>query len=574
MDELREIRYSIKESDAELFRIVRGLIEKYQNDTYRVVKGEIIYNDQTDRIRYVYYLGTRSAYEQAQALTMEGSGASWFREMRGDGVADDQIKASNRWQHLITQLSEDFYKKNPVLYYEDTKSDFNSDPKITSNIKSLIDLFFGESNVRIEGETADATKMIYAASIRLAVGLSIGVPQPLLGKVYFSRNQDGSLEFMSNEEAEKLENILQNVESDEHIAPPPLENDDDKIVSALEGMLKERAHLEQYFYFQPSNEERIERMMERQHDKGRELPIEIMKVSVNTIFKIKVKAAKYKIYFSRFTHVKTPVLSATVLFDKVSMNCEACLAHTELIRANTIDYTTADGRHETLEIAFGNKGVELRRGGAPLDKADFDRAVADIKASVFSKHLLRVECAACAARDACVGYICEEQQVHVKEISAEGSDSTILRCNDCIYPESFVYVDGVPYTTNSVFYDVNSRLLRLKYSDQGSRAQCPICSRAFYRQKGAFIDVCDLCASLDTEDEQERRKQKRLYAKYAGLLPLTKRVGKDKRCVEDQSIIVFKVGSVYHVFDKIAAIVAGDEFLTGKSVGFDGNSEV
>ena len=575
--ELREIKYSItKDADKKLFPIIKELVEKYNGGDFRAEGDKIVYLDQTEGIRYVYVLGVGDGQEERHVLSIDTRGASWFREMRGDGVADDQIKASNKWQTLITKLSEEFYKNNPVLYYEDTNTDFNLDPESDDYIRRLIDTFFDEKNVTLTREDENATQYIYAASLRLSVGVSL-VPQPVLGKIYFSLNSDHTLKFLTKEEADRLEQSLEKVNSVEESVVPPAESDVGAIVATLKDMLDNKEHLEKYLRFNDDNEKVMENMTKKQRGERRDdaFPVEILKVTINTLFVIKVKTREYNVYFNRFTHVKTPVLSAQVFFDKVTLRCEACKKHTELISSNVVNYVNAAGKPVSAEIFFGNKGIDLRVNGRLLGAAEFLTALEDIKKSVFSKHLHRVECGACAVRDACIGYVCEDQQITVKELDSEGRIGRLVRCSDCVYPESYVFVNGEAYTTSSVFYDINERSLRLRSDPNGARTTCSVCGRPYYRIKGSLDDLCTLCASLTDGDEVQLRKQKALYKKYEGLLPLHKRLSaKEKRCVEDQSIIVFRSGKVYHVFDKLAAIIAGEDFLTGKTVTPDESSEV
>ena len=575
MDDYRVIKYSItKEADRKLFPIVKDLAEKYKESYLRTENGSILYLDQTEGVIYVYSLGETSAEETSRDLSMSEKGATWFREMRGDGVAEDGIKAANTWQTLITRLSETFYKNNSVLYYEDTDTDFNMGGDIESEIKAMVDLFFDERNVRVVKERGNATQLIYAASLRLAVGISL-VPQPVLGKLYFSLNSDGTLKFLTKEEASRLEDILKRAHSKEG-ALPPEDTDVGVIVETLRGMLEDKEHLERCLVFNDSNQAVMDKITEKLRMEKREdaLPVEILKVTINTILLMKVKATAYDVYFERFTNVKRPVLRAKVLFDKVTLSCEACKDHEELITSNVIDYVTSSGKPSSAEVVFNNGEIDLRSKGRLLVAAEYEEAVEDIKRSVFASHLRRVECSSCAARDACVGYVCAEKQIAVKDIDRDGEVTTVLRCADCVYPESYVFVNGEAYTTGSVFYDVNERRLRLRSDEKGGRTTCSVCGRSYYREMGSLDETCDLCASLGSGDEAQIRKQKALYDKYSGLLPLHKRLASPKRCVEDQSVIVFKVGEVYHVFDKLAAIIAGEDHLTGKTVKPDGNGEV
>ena len=576
MDDYKIIRHSITtEADLSLFPTIKELAEKYKGSEFDSEGDSIVYIDTTAGIKYVYTRGKQGAATESKELSIDTHGASWFREMRGDGVADEQIRAANHWQALIDKLPVAFYAKNPILYYEDIRTDFNVDPEIDANIRAVVGTFFDENSVTVSEDTGVTTQLIYAASLRLALGVSL-VPQPVLGKVYFSLN-DGTLKFLTKQEAKKLEDVLQHVRSGENSGTPPEKTQINTIVNTLTNMLSGRDHLEKYLLFNDDNEAVIEKITEKQRGEKRagDVPVDVLKVTVNTIILLKVKANEYNVYFNRFTRCKDPVLRAKVFFDKVTLTCASCRDREEMISANTIDYKTSSGHIATVEIAFDKGEVILLRNGRRLTEEEYATAVEEIKESVFSKHLRRVECPACAARDACVGYVCEDQRLNVKDLASDGEIETKMRCAECVYPESYVLVNGEPYTTSSVFFDANERRLRLRADDLGGRSCCSVCARPFYREKGSLGELCDLCASLSTLDEGQLRKQEALYKKYAGLLPLRKRLtGESKRCVEDQSVIVFKVGRVYHVFDKLAAVIAGENYLKGKSVTPDGWDEV
>ncbi len=576
MDDYKIIRHSITtEADLSIFPTIKELAEKYKGSEFDSEGDSIVYIDTTAGIKYVYTQGKQGAVKESKELSIDKSGASWFREMRGDGVADEQIRAANHWQALIDKLPVAFYSKNPILYYEDIRTDFNVDPEIDANIRALVGTFFDEKSVTVAEDKGVTTQLIYAASLRLALGVSL-VPQPVLGKVYFSLN-DGSLKFLTKQEAKKLEDVLQHIQPGANAGTPPEKTTINTIVNTLTTMLSGREHLEKYLLFNDDNEAVIDKITEKQRGEKRagDVPVDVLRVTVNTIILLKVKANEYNVYFNRFTRRKEPVLRAKILFDKVTLTCAACRDREELVSSNTIDYKTASGHIATVEIAFDKGEVILMKNGRRLEGEEYETAVAEIKESVFSKHLRRVECPACAARDACVGYVCEEQRLAVKELGTDGEIENKLRCAECVYPESYVLVNGEPYTTSSVFFDVNEHRLRLREDEGGGRSCCSVCSRPFYREKGSLDELCELCASLSVGEEGQVRKQEALYKRYAGLLPLRKRLtSASKRCVEDQSVIVFKVGRVYHVFDKLAAIVAGENYLKGKSVTPDGFDEV
>ena len=267
------------------------------------------------------------------------------------------------------------------------------------------------------------------------------------------------------------------------------------------------------------------------------------------------------------------------MFDKVTLNCEACRSREELIRANLIEYTDAEGIKRKAEIVLGEEDVGIRlEDGVVLCEGDegFEETINQIRADVFSKHLFKVHCDACGCRSSCYGYVCKDQQVNALRVAFNGSTTEIVKCADCIYPESYVYVEGVPYVTDSVYFDVNTHRLAVDTHDgTASKVTCPVCGRAYARNPGRPDDRCDLCASLSTDNPLEIKVQKSLYGKYSGLLPLSARLFKaGKRCVEDQSMIVFKIGKTYHIYDKLQKIISGDDFLVKTTVVYDENGEV
>ena len=576
----RKLEYHIiDEQQRLLFPLIKELIVQIARDDekkgksikkpYSVEDDTIVFHDAEDDVDYVYILSNSDVREkQTQTNSMSESGASWFSAMRGE-KEDPHNKASNKWNAMITDLSTDFYKSNPFLYYEDL-NDYNRGGKTEDRLRAIVETFFDENEVSITEAQDNAIHDIYAASLRLEVGNSIGVPLPILGKLYCSMNQAGKLEFLSVDRASKLEENIGSAQEPEGEQAETNGSMCVKILEALSGMLnqqdQERNHLERNLVFNEDNINAINKMVDSVSGDGREIPLEIKSIKINTIMWIKTKAKQYDICFKKYTHHETePVLRATVFFDKITLTCVGCVK--QLIEDDVINYVTKKGMEKKIEIGFDEGGIFLLKDGRRLDQESATAAIAEAKEQLFRDHLRKAVCEACAIHDGCVGYPCKKSQLFAKSFNpSEHAFTEVVRCKDCAYPESFVELgENAAYLTDSVFFDVNSRKILAKYDEDGVKqyVTCSICGRSFLK-KGAE-EYCDLCKQIAYEEDGKISAQKRLYRKYAGLLPLRRRIFVlDKRCVEDASVIVFRLKRKYYVFDKIEAIISGNEYLTEK----------
>ena len=575
----KRVEYQVRGEQQELFFVIKKLIVQLDKDdklknrnnqrAYSVEGDTIVYHD-PEGVDYIYTLdGSDFLQEKEQSNSMGENGASWFSKIRGDGVEDLRDKASNKWNGMITGLYKDFYKGNPFLYYEDL-NDYNRQGKMEEHVRALISTFFEEEEVSIVEQKDNAVHDVFAASLKLEVGTSIGVPLPVLGKVYCTMNQDKKLEFLSEESASRLEENIRSAQGDEASLVGKGGQACVDILNALIGMLhqqnSERAHLERSLVFNDDNINAINNMVESLSSDGREIPLVIKKIEINSIMWIKTKAKQFDICFKKYTHHETePVLRATVFFDKITLTCVGCAK--QLIEDGVINYVTKKGMEKKIEIGFDEGGIFLLKDGRRLDQESATAAIAECKEQLFRDHLRKAVCEACAIHDGCVGYPCKKSQLFAKSFNpSEHAFTEVVRCKDCAYPESFVELgENAAYLTDSVFFDVNSRKILAKYDEDGVKqyVTCSICGRSFLK-KGAE-EYCDLCKQIAYEEDGKISAQKRLYRKYAGLLPLRRRIFVlDKRCVEDASVIVFRLKRKYYVFDKIEAIISGNEYLTEK----------
>jgi len=580
---MAKIYYSVHEpKDKELFPIIINLIESFRgsvhkgNFPFRTEKNgnAIIYVDGNDE--YVYSIGGSSAEQEEEKVYMDQSGASWFKQMRGDGEPSDPIKASNRWKILIRKLSDYFYENNFFFYCDNTQETINniSDDNAIAVVKRILETFFPCEKGNVEWKvTNKKAQYVYAASLRFEVS-KFGVPQPVLGSLYFTKNLDNTLDLLSVEDAKRLDSSLSEVLEDKEYTVEGAADSLDSTLNTLYGILASREHLERNIVFNDQNRKVIENIVnpsrgaggdERAMEQDEEVPIEIAKATVNTLFKIKVNAKTVNIYFNDFTHRKDPVLCADILFDKITLRCLAC--QKELIHSSIVNYMDKAGNARKAELLFDGNKIKLRDPSTHND-IPYGEAIKAIKESVFRKHLLRVQCNLFGGRGACAGYVCEGKQIVVKDLVHPDAEEPIIRCKDCAFPESFVIMNSEAYTPSSVFYDVNDHSLRLIEDNGGGRCTCSICGREFYKQQRAQQEVCSLCASLSDSNADVVKTQRELYKKHKNILPFAVRMaGGAKRCTEDQSAIVFKVGERYYAFNKIDAILKDTRTLTKTDSG-------
>ena len=584
---MAKIYYSVHEpKDKELFPIIIKLIESFQGSThkgnfpFRTDKNgnAIIYVDGNDE--YVYSIDGSSVEQEEEKVYMDQSGASWFKQMRGDGEPSDPIKASNRWKILIRKLSDYFYENNFFFYCDNTQETINniSDDNAIAVVKRILETFFPCEKGNVEWKvTNKKAQYVYAASLRFEVS-KFGVPQPVLGSLYFTKNLDNTLDLLSVEDAKRLDSSLSEVLEDKEYTVEGAADSLDSTLNTLYGILASREHLERNIVFNDQNRKVIENIVnpsrgaggdERAMEQDEEVPIEIAKATVNTLFKIKVNAKTVNIYFNDFTHRKDPVLCADILFDKITLRCLAC--QKELIHSSIVNYKDKTGKPHKAELLFDGNKIKLRDPSTHND-IPYGEAIKAIKESVFRKHLLRVACESCGGRGSCVGYVCEGKQIVVKNLDDPDSSEPIIRCMDCVFPESFIVINNEAYTPNSVFYDVNDHSLRLVEDKNGERCTCEICGRDYFEKPENDPGVCALCASLSDTDPLAYGYQNLLYRKHKGFLPISARLSAaTKRCAEDQSVIVFKIGEKYYVFDKIDSLLKNTRTLTKTVSGKRGN---
>ncbi|MBQ7712755.1 MAG: hypothetical protein IJT69_02930 [Clostridia bacterium] len=570
---MARITYSIKDEDGKLFPTIKNLIisftqsHEHESFPFRVEGDSVIYADGSNE--YWYSLGGRSATGQGEQVYMDANGASWFKTMRGDGDPDDSVKASNHWQILIRKLSETFYANNFFFYCDLTSERINeiNDIEAENNIGRFVETCFGEKLEDIELRKVDTTdQYVYAASFRFEVSKSIGAPQPVLGRVYYLNKSDGTTELLSVQDATELDRSLESFERDSNDAVTEEKNINTTIDHLIEN-IKSRDHLEKNIVFNEDNQAVIKRIVDPSFAgsgdpnamKSEEIQIDIKKATVNTIFKIKVNAKTYEVYYKRFTERRTPVLRVDILFNKISMRCLSC--NEDIVVGNVIEYCSAgETQRKRAELSFESDAITFR------DPTDSQKTSEDIlyelKESVFSEHLYPVSgCPTRIGRGNCFGYVCRNDQIAVKDIE---TGEKIIRCKKCPFPESFVIVDGGAYTTSSVFFDVNERRLRLKKDEHGECAFCSTCGRRFYQNADEWGEQCALCASLSDGDVAVTNRQKETYRAYRGFLPIRLRLAGRKRCAEDESAITFKIGDKYYSFNKIDAILSGERSLEEK----------
>ncbi|MDE6691400.1 MAG: hypothetical protein K2K04_05455, partial [Clostridia bacterium] len=157
---------------------------------------------------------------------------------------------------------------------------------------------------------------------------------------------------------------------------------------------------------------------------------------------------------------------------------------------------------------------------------------------------LTVGCVNARLQKQCSACVCRSQTIVV-----DGE----AKCADCPYPE-VVYTDysgerPVRYLTGKMTFVHDRLAMALKENT----ADCKRCGRTF--TKDSLINgQCKLCAGIENLSEAEKESAKKLYSRYKNAFSHSVRlrhVFDYKYCVEDETALVFALGSETYVLKKM-----------------------
>lgn len=566
---MREIRYFITtQEDRMLFDTLVQLLERSSFDNIELEDNayygkEIRFEDVQEDVAYLYCVGEGYQSTTDSDTIDPGRGTAWFRRMRDEEVSDS-VRAQNKWEDLISKTAKKYYATTPLLVYVDTQTNFNQRAELQKgNIENLIRTFYGYDGVRVETSPSQEMKEIYAVSMDMKVRATAGAPTPVIGKLYFTI-ENNNLVFLDKTDAKWIQSIMEQ-SCTGTARRPSVDKSYDEIKSKIDSKtcmlvmnkLGNTEHLENKILFNGANQAVIDRLTDALRGEKRhgDVEVEISEIESNMYYIISVKVTAFDIYLS---NMDDPAMRATVLFNRLSLRCLRCHDNAVMMNDNAIHYEDADKKPHDIRLGYDEDEVWFEEGGhvvrRDIDEEEYEEMLSALKQYVFGRHLKQISCEACVGHKACWRYACQGNQ---QEVVKDADGTTEIKCADCMYPETFIRLGGVAYSPRLLYYDADTRSITY-----GNYDYCSFCGREIAEGK----ELCNLCEGLLSPDDEDKPAQRKLYRRYRGLLPLSARVFRfGSRCVEDQSRIVFMVGSNTYSFDKLNGFIEGFKAVKGSS---------
>ncbi|MBQ7761598.1 MAG: hypothetical protein IJ400_06040 [Clostridia bacterium] len=552
----------------------KSLIKLYDSGTgfgkgiYTVKNNTIEFNGYT----FVMQSGDDNDSNESNGgiYPMEADGAPWFANFRRSGEEIETNMA--KWKELITEVSRSFHQTHTWLRYDTSSTDADEDTikRDKNKIQHIIDKLWydlGVGSVEIEYKQKpnikDEITTIYGASLRL--GICVEEPKeeiPIVGRIYFKRGQDNSLEPLSYKVAERISQKLKVIDGSSNEGSRGTDEDNysfNELETALRGGIRACLDsdngngLSDYLLIKSEKDDDgisiddnkvIEELITEADDDVSEIVCKNMKILY--IFQVRTKNRVYEIKYNN-----QPVLSVTIdMNEELSIRCLTCNEPELLIERNAVSFRQfgENGKEESVERLVLDFDEATSFGlSQDADKNDFKRVK-----SKLSDHAMLIDC---SEINGCTRVKCRSNVVPDSEM---GGNRNRNYCDDCSRCEVIYRINGKPYCTKGLVYDFQLKDLIVPKKGQ----VCKVCERRYFNSS-LVDDMCDFCYRRNETDE-EKRKSKQLYYTYSdALAPFTrlKHLFSDKSCYEDEEIIVFKLGNEYYTIDKLQAMGNDKKFL-------------
>lgn len=511
----------------------------FGKDKYKVEKDCIVYGDMVFELSKKQTSGSES-----EQIGFNKKGATWFKPLRGEVFESDDAK----WKNFVEVIKEEYHLSFSVVEYkEQPKTDAEKSMAFTTanNIaKKFIDVFYpsmsGKTYLR-ESRNSVQVSDVWGVAMRNELSAGTGESVPVLGKVYFNK-VGGEVIPITSDIASRIENGLKGVlgeGSKEFVEGNLKDTPVEEALNAMDNLIKENG--ENFFdYFCLSSEvdeNLIKSMCQTLSFDSEKLSLECSKVDVLYISHVKTNEFVYEIVNQRNN---LPLFKLVLgSNDTIKVSCLTCGDEELLVDTNKI----------MLNINGATKSVELN-----VNAVNFGLTSEDIeKVGYFSNllnHLKTVKCAINSKNFECERFKCKNQLFGIEE-----NGETIYKCKDCQHPE-IVYVDNVldkQYYTPHVVFAKD----KMSLANKEETGTCTLCGRRFTNEsltnRGFNTHLCPTCQAIDADINDSHKK---LYKKYRTMLPLSTRLFalfSKKGCIEDQEIILFKVGNKTYIFNKLNA---------------------
>ncbi len=502
----------------------------------------------TDDVEYVY---EERAGENADgaAVAMKKDGASWFAPVRRGMAFDD---GSSEWKQLIYKVARDFHNAFSIIEYKRCDGSGKTDEKqVEANLGKIIRRFFKRGDAQIiKGNDKDkGTEDIYGASVKLELSGTGQSHYVVMCKIFFRRTSDG-ISPLSAYEAERINAQLEDAPDNDD--PIRLSDDESANVNNITvNAVRELVNGGYAVSFKDSlcfSTRKVLNPETKEYEDNYDLKTykalaarahaNAAAVTCNSVQVLGISHVEWLNDYYEVAFGGRVYLQAVIGFGgSITLRCVNC-GGGNLITSNVISYSVTD------ENGFTRK-VNLTLDYSADDLGVDDTAIEEIKKySEFANHLLSVGCINARLGKKCSACVCRSQMITV------GGEA---KCADCPYPE-VVYTDytgerPVRYLTGKMTF-VHDRLAMALKEDA---ADCKRCGRTFSKE-ALTGGQCKLCAGIENLDERGKEAAKKLYSKYANAFSHAVRfrhLFDYKYCVEDETALVFALGSETYVLKKM-----------------------
>ncbi|MGN1103762.1 MAG: hypothetical protein ACI4QI_02685 [Candidatus Coproplasma sp.] len=509
-----------------------------------------------------YFCGNVRSVESSQAISMGKDGASWFKAIREGKSFDD---GSSQWKALIEKIATQFHKQYSIIEYKRCGDNSASSKSFESGIKNVVERLFDLRSATIKKGMGDAgTQDIYGAFVKLDLCGAGQACYTVMCKIYFRRTGRNNIRPISSREAAVVNAMLENAPPNDEAVDTIAASVPDDTLTALDNLVKGVYNLKFKDCLCFSNRQTVNpetNVVEDNYDLKtfkrlissavhNNSAITCTAIKVMSISHVKWNNAYYDVYLSG-----KPVLRAVMGFGgSLSLRCLNCNGGEELIYSNTIDYSFVDENGNKI-----NRSIVLdpERADLGLD----EQAVEELKRySRIADHLNKVFCQRVArTNNSCTAYVCSNQTI---------TDGKSVKCANCPYPEE-VYTDyshgkAEHYFTSTLKFAVD----RMAMVKKEEAAECNCCGRTF--TKSVLPNgLCPLCADLSDLSEEKKIIAKKTYGKYRNVLSHTlrlKHLFHEKYCLEDDTIVLFALGTDRYVLSKFE-LNAGGYINSPKKIG-------
>ena len=483
------------------------------------------------------YTGQQGAINTGTEVGMLSDGASWFNCFR-DGETDNSMSG---WLELIETVAAYYHKEYSFVEYVQNSAMRNADEveECRKSIRRVADRLNLPIGRIVSAATEDSVEDIYVVTLRMELYGGAGEPRPVLCKVYF-QYRNGAFTPLRQSEALKSEIFVNEVISEQKGASRSSFDDQnetevvDNVLNSIERLITgkmQNTFTESVLIANQIDMDTIQDLLDVEPQD--EVRLECKKLKVLSINHIRWIDTAFNLYIDS----QKTFLAKISPNNSMSWYCCCNSEDNKLIESNVITCRSEDGITEEISIDVSKDDLDIS-----------DDAVERIvKESAFAKHSFEVSCSELSRRHIqCKQYRCE-----CNTVLFEADGLMKRKCADCPYPEVVLhYGEGESAYTPTLNFDAKT----LQPVAQSTTA-CRFCGRTYITEAPPSTFLCDFCqrAITSCENGSVGPEARITYRKYAGMLPLSARIGaKGKYCFENEDRLLFVVGKNKYLFDKLA----------------------